>query len=355
VAAGLLWFLWQWLAAIGSVHPPTTKTVLLHFSACAACFAAGYLGLSAVNRLQWFWAPLSLAFTWNLWVGLNQHFGGLDAVRDWVYSQPDWSALPPDYLKRISSNRIFSGFVYPNAFANSLLLFLPVLSVWLWGATEKLPRLMRGVACGLLVYAGLACLYWTGSKAAWLIALCIAALAVWMGMDRSKTQLLLAVGIVLVGLVVFSFRFADYFRRGAPSVGARTDYWTVAVNVALEKPWFGAGPGTFYELYRQRKRPEAEMTRLVHNDYLQQACDSGWVGFASYLVFILGAVVELYRKRQHDIVFSALLLGCVGWVIHGFAEFGLYIPGLAWPFFACFGLLLGQSQRFGSTEIRLPA
>jgi hypothetical protein len=36
--------------------------------------------------------------------------------------------------------------------------------------------------------------------------------------------------------------------------------------------------------YRQLKAPEAEMTRLAHNDYLQQGSDSGGPGMLLYAV-----------------------------------------------------------------------
>ena len=83
------------------------------------------------------------------------------------------------------------------------------------------------------------------------------------------------------------------------------------------------------------------MARLAHNDFLQQASDSGWVGFAAYLAFVCSAMARGYRavpKELTSIPF-AIWLGLLGWFLQGFLEFSLYIPALAWPAFALLGLI----------------
>src|SRR6185312_10056714 len=75
--------------------------------------------------------------------------------------------------------------------------------------------------------------------------------------------------------------------KGATSVGARFDYWRVAARVAISHPIVGTGPGTFQRPYGYMKRPESEMARLVHNDYLEQFSDSGFIGGLSYLGWII--------------------------------------------------------------------
>jgi len=84
------------------------------------------------------------------------------------------------------------------------------------------------------------------------------------------------IGAVLVcGLTGFLVKHSAYFERGATSVGARFDYWRAAVQTFKTHPIFGSGPGTFSVSYKQRKAPESEMALLAHNDYLEQASDSG--------------------------------------------------------------------------------
>ncbi len=104
---------------------------------------------------------------------------------------------------------------------------------------------------------------------------------------------------------------------------------------------------TFHLEYKRYRPPGAEPTRLTHNDYLQQARDSGWLGFALYAAFIGGAAWVLARRRLDDPLLLAVRLGLLAWLLQGFVEFGLYIPALAWPAWLMLGwLLAGPTNRF---------
>jgi O-antigen ligase len=339
----LAWFGWQLVAATNTVDASLTQVTLLHFAACVACFYLGLFALSQVDRMTPFWVAILAGFVWVLWIGFDQHFGGLEATQRWVYSQPNWREYPPDYLKRIASSRIFSTLVYPNALAGVILLFLPVLLTITFRMTQRSHRIVRGVAVGLLGYAGLACLYWSGSKAGWLIAMVLALTVVLRLRLRQTVKVIIVGGALVIGVTGFVIKFADYFQKGATSVSARLDYWRAALQIAKENPVLGTGPGTFSVPYRKIKAPESEMTRLVHNNYLEQASDSGVVGFLAYSWMILGSLVFLHCKYSTDHVRFAIWVGVFGWVLHGLVEFGLYIPALAWPAYMLFGWLWGTT------------
>jgi len=151
-------------------------------------------------------------------------------------------------------------------------------------------------------------------------------------------------------VVGFFITYSNYFERGATSVGARFDYWRAAVQDFSRNPVFGSGPGTFSIAYKKLKSPQSEMALLAHNDYLEQASDSGFIGFFSYLSFISSHLWYLYRKRsgKSDLLLFAVSLGVLGWAIQGLTEFGLYIPALAWTAFMLLGALVaghGNSNR----------
>ena len=110
-------------------------------------------------------------------------------------------------------------------------------------------------------------------------------------LSRLLVALLLAGGLGLFGL-----RFAGYFAKGATSAVARADYWKAALQNTREHPLWGSGPGTFQRPYARLKAPESEMARLVHNDFLEQATDSGWPGFAVYTAWI-GALLWTLGRR----------------------------------------------------------
>ncbi|MBT4900566.1 MAG: O-antigen ligase family protein, partial [Verrucomicrobia bacterium] len=246
--------------------------------------------------------------------------------------------LPIELVKRMYSTRLYGHMFYPNALAGVILLLLPVsLALVLGQGRWRLPRTV--LALGLAA-VGLACLYWSGSKAGWLIA--IALLGAWflhLPVPK-KLKLSLAGAAMVLGLAGFAVKYADYFDRGATSVGARFGYWSAAAQTAMKEPLLGTGPGTFQIAYKRHRAPGAEPTRLTHNDYLQQASDSGWPGFALYAAFIGGAAWVLARRRLNDPVLIAVRLGLLAWALQGFVEFGLYIPALVWPAWLMLGWLL---------------
>jgi hypothetical protein len=347
LALPLVWFAWQLVAANHTSFraadfpqaPSLMRATLTHFAVCIVCFYLGLFALGRIEDMRLFWGFLLAAFVWVLWTGLGQHFGGLESTRLTIYAQPDWQQLPPEYLKRIASNRIFATFVYPNALAGSILLLSPPLLGFAANLTRRMGNVARGVLVGLLGYMSIACLYWSGSKSGWLIALVLGLAALLRLPLQRKLKVALAGAALSIGLVGFFLKFSDYFERGATSVGARFDYWSAAWQTAGTHPFFGTGPGTFSLQYKRLKTPESEMARLVHNDYLEQASDSGFPGFLPYLVFVFASLAILYRNTNKSRLRYLVWLGLSGWALQGFVEFGLYIPALAWPAFLFFGWL----------------
>jgi O-antigen ligase len=354
VALPLVWLVWQVLAGTHSVDPELTKPTLKHFAACVVCFYLGYFCLSRVQRIGSFWVGLVCGLLMVVAVGWEQQFGGLKETRRYffLYIYPHLKEVSPEYMKKMSSDRIFSTLFYPNTLAGGLLLLLPASLAALWQARQLLTAAARCFLIGLVGLAGLACLYWSGSKGGWLLMLLLGLMVLLRLRFNQRLKVALVTGVLLVGLAGFFLRHAGFFQKGATSVSARFDYWRAAVQTAKEKPLFGTGPGTFAIPYQKIKRPESEMARLVHNDYLEQASDSGLVGLLTYALFIAGALIRGFPrqsrasvKEPEDWLTFAVWLGVLGWSLQGFAEFGLYIPALAWTAFALLGWLLGREQK----------
>src|SRR5439155_11909209 len=154
-----------------------------------------------------------------------------------------------------------------------------------------------------------------------------------------RLKVLIVSFLCLAGVLGFLWRYSSYIERGATSAGARLDYWRAAVKAFCERPLLGSGPGTFMVSYRRLKPPQAEMARLAHNDYLQQASDSGVLGFISFSTFIAASLWVRYRRTSSDPVRFALWLSLLGLSLHGLIEFNLYVPAIAWPQFFLFRFL----------------
>ncbi len=369
LALPLAWLLWQFVSATTTVDASLTKAVLPQFVAVVVCFALG-LSVGAVPGARRVWIGLLAGLLVMLGLGFRQQYGGLARDREFFYEneKSGWKDVPedqlrqmeaskllvrkpdgsftinPDLLPKLAKDRIFGTFGYPNALAGVVLLLLPGALVAVWQLTTRLQNVTRGVLVGLVAYMAVACLFWSGSKAGWLIALALGGVGL-LNLPLPKSLMTgLAVAVAVGGLAGFAWKYQSYFAGGARSANARLIYWKVAWDTALNRPVLGSGPGTFYAVYRQAKPPEAEMTRLAHNDYLQQASDSGAVGFLTFGGFVWGSLFALHRLVRGDWMRFAAWLGLLGWALQSFVEFALYIPALAWLAFFLFGWLWSAAK-----------
>lgn len=344
IIAAVGWLGWQWLASVFTVDTFLTRLTLTHLTLCVLMLLICSYVFNDKLLTKYVLLGILPGFILVLWHGFGQHYGGLEATQKWIYEQPNWQQMSREFLIRISTGRIFATLVYPNALATLILLVLPALTVLSWRMQVGESSIFRGVATGVLLYAGLACLFWSGSKSGWLIALIVIAVAILHLKFSSRLKWLFVSTLLVIGLTGFTVRFSHYFQQGATSVGARLDYWRAAVQIIQQKPLFGTGPGTFSIPYGQLKAPEAEMARLVHNDYLEQGSDSGIPGFVLYLGFVCSIMVLLYRRimSNFDAAVFAIWLGILGFLLHGCVEFGLYIPAISWTAFAMMGILWGS-------------
>ena len=163
-----------------------------------------------------------------------------------------------------------------------------------------------------------------------------------------KWKRFLICGVLLLGVTGFGVRYAASFKKQKISVVSRFSYWQAALEIVAKHPVLGTGPGTFSVPYGQIKRPTDDFARLCHNDYLEQACDSGVPGFVVYTAMIVGYLSWLYRYRARNIRgFSCsfvVWLGIMGLCLHSMVEYHLYIPALAWPMFFLMGWAMNSEN-----------
>lgn len=349
----LVWLGWALFSALSTIDSTLSSLVCYHFAAATACFFMGFALLPSVGSLRPFWTGLLVAFVLVLASGWMQHFGGLEQTRRhfFLYIYPTLDSVAPEYLKKMSSDRIFGTLFYPNTLAGALILLLPPLLWFLWTLREHFTTGARGFLLCALALSSAACLFWSGSKGGWLLLLILILVALLFLPVRTKIKALTLAFCLLAGVAGFAYKYAGFFKKGATSVAARFDYWQAAVQITKENPLNGTGPGTFGKSYFRIKRPESEPTRLTHNDYLQQASDSGIPALLTYLTFVFSALwltrprglltlQDLVSEPSERSMRFCAWLGLVGWSLQSFIEFCLYIPALAWPAFTILGWLL---------------
>jgi O-antigen ligase len=121
------------------------------------------------------------------------------------------------------------------------------------------------------------------------------------------------------------------------------------------RPIAGWGLGLFPIIYPQYRSFSTDLVvNQAHNDYLQALVETGFLGFACVVWFI----VNLYRSgirnfRAHSKVTSVRalgpLVGCTGILVHSLSDFNFHIPANAALFFVLSGIASG-SQNIRSSE-----
>ena len=125
----LMFLLTQAVTAPTSICRQTTIDTLMLFATCALLFYVGAWYVRDGAATARIFGGLTLATLFVCMMALEQHFGGLAESRKQASMYLDSSKVPKDLLLRMTSNRVFGSFVYPNALAGFLVIsFMPTLT-----------------------------------------------------------------------------------------------------------------------------------------------------------------------------------------------------------------------------------
>jgi tetratricopeptide (TPR) repeat protein len=157
----------------------------------------------------------------------------------------------------------------------------------------------------------------TQARAAWSAALAGAAVAAWMLRQHWQARRAWAWGLgllLLAGLLAAAALSPALGARLREAVDPRSDAWTsrvfmgsVALDLALEHPISGVGPGNFQTEYLRRqgeklnttagKDEPYRFTADAHNDWLQCAAETGLLGLGLW-VALFGLSLRSALRRQ---------------------------------------------------------
>jgi O-antigen ligase len=100
--------------------------------------------------------------------------------------------------------------------------------------------------------------------------------------------------------------FSDDTGESAPDaavVGRLTEN-LAALNVFLDYPVWGVGPGQFFRNYSMDYANALNMSQLsknrrAHNLYLEIAADTGLIGLSAFMAIVVVTMVQLWRLRRY--------------------------------------------------------
>jgi O-antigen ligase len=341
-----LFLLTQFAALPGSINFAVSLDTVCHFAACVLLFyaAAGYVRDGAAA--SGVFAGLGLATFLIVIFAMEQWMGGLEATRQMVAHMYEQTPLPPDLMRRLQSDRVFSTLVYPNALAGFIAVaFAPVLA-WVWVRGRTWEARVKWATLALVGAVMVACLVLTGSRGGFIAFALMVLAGVWGCVGTQRRGVFLGVMIAL-GVVFAAGTWGGWIGLGGKSAEARLDYWGGAAQIVRDYPWRGTGPGTFGSIYPHYKTGETEEAQVAHNNFLQMWTDSGVAAFAVFLLLWCVGLRDGYRLVKHrpgDAGAIAIFAGLVGWSFHGLVDFDLYVPGVAYPAFMLLGMVQGLKQ-----------
>jgi O-antigen ligase len=122
----------------------------------------------------------------------------------------------------------------------------------------------------------------------------------------------------------------------AELAGLRVDVLRDSRAMLAERPVLGWGLGSFEHVYPQfRSFYTNHVVQHAHNDYLEFLLETGIVGFAAVLWFVLALVRSGWKKLPQwktdfsGVVKIAAMAGCIGILVHSMMGFNLQITSNA--------------------------
>ena len=319
--------------------------------------------------------------------GLYQYFFGLQETRDWLVETGQIKHMPEKLVSRLSGNRAFSFFIYPNALAGFFVLTIPIII-----SLALKPFINRKIApycyficvtacltlgflifvkkpmlffpaLGGIILSPLLCLvsfYLTFSKGglvafAAVILFFISFSLLFLKDKKIKLFSFIFAIIIIVLITFFSIGFyklkGDKLGSPIASALARINYWPPGIKMLEESPLIGVGPGAFGSIYPRYKLPHGQETQMAHNDYLQVLAETGLLGFCFYIGCILTIFLSMAKKIKYsdlrdgeNILLFAIFIGFFGILVHSFFEFVLYVPGISATMFFLAAVVLAKSK-----------
>ena len=305
-------------------------------------------------------------------LGVHQFALGFEeqakAVREHIVPQ-----LQDAYLARLARGRVYSAFVYPNAFAGFLLTVLPL--VLLYGALHRDWFTKRSLHKGIFYIAlvALPCVLsfvLTQSKAGYLTLFLVGVAAVIAA--RRKIGLrprVLVVGLIGLTVILSAILATPPGRRlilekGGYTFEARVAYWKAGLKMVLRNPVIGSGFNSFGLLYSHYQLPGPHEAKSAHNNYLQIVIETGILGLLCFLgIWVFGLAGAFRRAREvlatkdklnlPDAVVLSGLLGTACFLIHSVADFDLYVPGIAMTVWLWLGLIARNAPSLAERTVQL--
>lgn len=136
--------------------------------------------------------------------------------------------------------------------------------------------------------------------------------------------------------------------EGRSSIDERSQFWRQAVELALQKPLLGWGPGSFRFVQPRLQQGVLATSDHPHNVFLKHAMERGIPAAALLLLILFVAIfgglsaIKSATSDEEARFFLFVVLSFVGVLLHNQIDFNLQFIGIALPFSILLGILLSR-------------
>ncbi|HEY9195507.1 MAG TPA: O-antigen ligase family protein [Mucilaginibacter sp.] len=157
--------------------------------------------------------------------------------------------------------------------------------------------------------------------------------------------------LVLYWLIFFSPFSATFLKTDADDMyQARLDHWTMGLEIFHRSPVIGVGINSHLEFVNR----SAELSKQIHNDFLTSnpihnthliiLCETGIIGFALWLIFIVTTFAKAKANMASHVntIFSLTQIGLlITYIIYGFTDWAP-VSHSTFPIFLLFTFFFGK-------------
>jgi len=260
--------------------------------------------------------------------GLSQYYLGIEFLRN--------RAMLDATSK--GTFAITSSFSHFNGFGGYLVIVLPLIAVSLISNNAFSFR-----AAGLVVLFTFSTIAMTLtlSRGSWLASL-FSFIFLFAFTKKNLKWLILVLIVIIIMFTSTQLleRLSFAFKGGGDN--GRLIFWSIALRMIHEHPFFGLGLGTF--MANMLKYISRSDMSYAHNCYLQIWAETGIFNLLSFICFVFFLIYFGIKKflRFKDFLLLGLLSGFIGFLIHSFFDVNLYSLRLAVLFWLWVGLIIAK-------------
>jgi len=251
------------------------------------------------------------------------------------------------------NGQIYGSYVNHNHYAGLMEMLVPMPLVLSMGHLLKGGKRALVGFCAILMASTIFLSSSRGGMLAFVLEI-VVFVALTLGRRRGPQVALgsVAACILILALLTFLGKGAVLGRLGDLRPGVRLDLTKDSIRMFSARPVWGWGLGTFPTVYPSYRSFYTNLfVNEAHNDYAQLFMETGLLGFALMLWFLIRlyqcglTTSRRWEFRWDGALSRAALLGCSGILFHSFVDFNLQIPANAALFYVLCAFVASQQHR----------